>query len=649
MCGIVGLFNFGGVARDERSAVIAMRDAMTHRGPDDAGLWESPDHRVVLGQRRLSIVDLSPAGHQPMANEDDTVWITFNGEIYNHASLRPGLEAKGHRFRSRSDTEAIIHQYEVDGPDCLQALDGMFALGIWDEARGRLLLARDRLGKKPLYYTVVGGRLLFASEIKGLLAHPDVGRDIDLEGLNLYLTFGNVPAPHTLFAGIKKLPPAHRLICDRLGNITIERFWSAVPDAGSPWPSHVSEAEAVAQVRALLEAAVKKRLMADVPVGAFLSGGVDSSANVALMSRLMNRALQTYSVGFEGFGPAENFHDLPFARLVAKRFGCDHHEISVTADECRDYLPELVYQQDEPIGDPACLPMHFLCRQARKDGVIVVLVGEGSDEVFGGYGDMKHVLDSASRRWDQLRRLPRFLRAGLHEASRILGAPAGRTDILRRARDGQALYWGLDVVFWDSEKEHLLTPETRRRLGEHRRSQSGDLVDKVYADLSARQPREDLLQKMSVMELHNRLPELLLMRVDKLSMAHSIEARAPFLDASLVAYGLSLPRALKINPGGTKYVLKKALRGVLPDEVLDRSKQGFRVPLPEWLRGPLAGWAKREIFESPLAGRGFFNRAYVDELWRRHVAGVQDHSFDLWCLVNLGAWYAHWIEGRKAA
>jgi asparagine synthase (glutamine-hydrolysing) len=649
MCGIAGLFNFGARPRDESGAVTAMRDAMKHRGPDDAGLWTSPDQRVALAHRRLSIVDLSPAGHQPMANEDDSVWITFNGEIYNHMALRPGLEAKQHRFRSRTDTEAIVHQYEVDGPDCLAALDGMFALGIWDAARERLLLARDRLGKKPLYYTVVGGKLLFASEIKGLLAHPDVPRDIDTEGLNLYLTFGNVPAPYTLFAGIKKLPGGHRLICDRLGNLRIERYWS--PVSAEPWPREgdVDEATAVARVRELLSSAVEKRLMADVPVGAFLSGGVDSSANVALMSKLIDRPLQTYSIGFEGFGPDQEFEDLPFARLVAKRFGCDHHELTVTADECRDYLPELVHQQDEPIGDPACLPMHFLCKQARKDGVIVVLVGEGSDEVFGGYGDMAHLVNSAGPRWERLRRLPRFVRAGLHEASRLLSAPAGRTDLLRRARDGQPLYWGLDVVFWDSEKEQLLTREARARFGEDRRSQGGDLVTGVYADLAARQPEADFLQQMSVLELTNRLPELLLMRVDKLSMAHSIEARAPFLDAALVSYGLSLPRSLKIRGSRGKYVLKQALRGTVPDEVLDRPKQGFRVPLPAWLRGPLASWAKREIFESPLARRGFFNRGFVDEMWSRHLSGAQDHSFDLWCLVNLGAWYEHWIERRVAA
>ena len=354
-------------------------------------------------------------------------------------------------------------------------------------------------------------------------------------------------------------------------------------------------------------------------------------------------------MGFEGFGAAENFHDLPYARLIAKKFNCDHHEISVTADQCRDYLPELVYQQDEPIGDPACLPMHFLCQRARQDGVIVVLVGEGSDEVFGGYDDMARILNVSSPRFDRIRRLPRFVRAGLHEASRLLRQPAGRTDLLRRARDGHPLYWGLDVVFWDNEKRQLLTDDAWARLGEHRRSQPGDMLAGVYADLLARQPGADFLQQMSVVEMTNRLPELLLMRVDKLSMAHSIEARAPFLDATLAAYGLSLPSALKIKDRVGKYVLKTALRGVLPDEVLDRTKQGFRVPLPAWLRGPLANWAKHQIFDSPLASRGLFNRGYVDEMWRRHLADVQDHSFDLWCLVNLGAWYARWIEDKKAA
>ena len=647
MCGIVGIFNFGGTPRDDGEAVLRMRDAIKHRGPDDAGVYLSNDRRVALGHRRLSIVDLSPAGHQPMSNEDGTVWITFNGEIYNHESLRPGLLEKGHTFRSHSDTEAIVHQYEEQGPECLQALDGMFALGIWDDARGRLTLARDRMGKKPLYYMLAGGKLLFGSEIKALLAHPDVSRDIDPEALNLYLTFGNVPPPYTLFAGIRKLPAGHRLIVDRLGNVNIERYWS--PFGGPRWSEHADEAESVARVGDLLKSAVRKRLMSDVPIACLLSGGVDSSAIVGLMSALVTRPLQTYSVGFEGFGAEENFNDQPYARLVAKRFGCDHHEVNVTAAECRDYLPELVYAQDEPIGDPACLPMHFLCKAARRDGNIVLLVGEGSDEVFGGYPEMARLIQTASQRWERVRRLPRLLRSGLHAASRLLRAPAGRIDILRRARDDEPLYWGLDVVFWDTEKEELLRPQTWSRLEPSRPSRAAEYVRGAYTDLFARQPGADLMQQMSALELANRLPELLLMRVDKLSMAHSVEARAPFLDYQLVEFGLSLPQSLKIRGGKSKYVLKRALEPVLPAEVLERRKQGFRVPLPAWLKGPLASWAKHQIFSSALTSRDFFNASYIDEMWRRHLGDVQDHSFDLWCLVNLGAWYAHWIDNKAAA
>ena len=623
-----------------------MRDAIKHRGPDDAGLWTSPDGRVVLGHRRLSIVDLSAAGHQPMPNETETVWLTFNGEIYNHAGFREDLQARGHTFRSRTDTEAIIHLYEEHGTDVVTHLDGMFAFGLWDATRERLVLARDRLGKKPLYYRVANGRLIFGSEVKALLAHDETPRDLDPVGLDLYLAFSAVPAPHSLFAGIKKVPPGHRLICARDGAVTLERYWSALREPGHAFPRAVDEAEAVAGVRARLERAVEKRLMADVPVGAFLSGGVDSSANVALMSRLVTTPIRTYSIGFQGFGADQNFHDLPYARDVAKRFGCDHHELTVDFDECQRILPELVVEQDEPIGDPACLPMHFLCKQVREDGVVVVLVGEGSDEIFGGYPEMAQIADGATgRRWELVNRLPGAARAGLHGLSRLLHAPAGRTDVLRRARAGEALYWGLDVVFWDTEKDALFTPKARAET----RGPTQRFVRDVYADLHARQPDADALQTMSAVELAHRLPELLLMRVDKISMAHSIEARAPFLDADLVAYGLSLPQAMKIRGTSGKVVLKKALEGLLPESILHRKKQGFRVPLPEWLRGPLAQWARRQIMDGPLMRRGLFERAYVDGLWRRHQAGVADHSFDLWCLINLGAWYERWIEPRSAA
>jgi asparagine synthase (glutamine-hydrolysing) len=639
VCGIVGMLCREGASGDG-AALERMREAIAHRGPDDAGAYRSPDGRVLLGHRRLSIVDLSPAGHQPMSNEDGTVWLTFNGEIYNHADLRPALEARGHRFRSRTDSEVIIHLYEEEGVDCLARLDGMFALALWDEQRGRLLLARDRLGKKPLYHCRAGSRLLFASEIKALLAHPDVSRDLDVEALDLYLTFSNVPPPRTLFAGISKLPAAHRLVVGQTGTPLVERYWS--PIAATPWDPDADEAACAREVALRLRRAVRKRMMSDVPLGAFLSGGVDSSATVALMSELVSRPLDAYSVGFEGFGPAENFHDLPFARDVARRFGCNHHEVTVTADDCRAYLPELVHDQDEPIADAACLPMHFLCRRVRQDGVKVVLVGEGSDEVFGGYDDMAHLVTSAGGKWDAVRRLPGVVRAALHRLSRLTGAPAGRIDLLRRARVGEPLYWGLDVAFWQTEKAELLTsPPGGGAL---------EFAEGVYADLAARQPGADLLQQMSALELANRLPELLLMRVDKISMSRSIEARAPFLDADLVSFGLSLPQRLKIpGPGRTKHILKQALRGVLPAAVLDRPKQGFRVPLPEWLRGPLAGWARRQVLEGTLASRGLLRTAYIERLWQRHQSGRFDHSYDLWNLINLGAWYERWIQPRAAA
>lgn len=640
MCGIAGIFQFSNEPRDEGPNLLRMRDALTHRGPDDAGHYVSPDWRVLFGHRRLSIVDLSPAGHQPMANEDGRVWITFNGEIYNHEALRPELERRGHQFRSRSDTEAIIHLYEERGVECLPYLDGMYAFGIWDENKRRLLLARDRLGKKPLYYTITGGKLLFASEIKGLLAHPEVQRDLDLESLNLYLTFANVPAPRTLFRGINKLPAGHFLLCDDRGQVSTRRFWS--PLDGGPRSEATTDAEAQAEVLALLKDAVKKRLMSDVPIGAFLSGGVDSSANVALMSQLTSEPLRTFSVGFKGFGEAENFHDLPYARQVAERFGCRHEEVTITAEECRDYLPLLAQQQDEPIGDPACLPMHFVSRAARQGGVIVVLVGEGSDEVFGGYDDMRSALRTYKERWQQVQRLPRLLQKGLHKASQLSGAPAGRIDVLRRAASGEPLYWGLDVVFWDTEKEKLVSPAYRGELG----AGAGQLVQGWYGEILERWPHADFLQQMSFVELQNRLPELLLMRVDKLTMAHSLEARAPFLDARLTSYALSLPARLKIRGDKGKVVLKEAVRPLLPDGVIDRPKQGFRVPLPAWLAGELSPWAERLLKSSPLRRRGLFRSDYIDWMWRRHRDGTQDHSFDLWCLINLSAWYEQWIEGR---
>jgi len=638
MCGIAGYFKFAGAAKDDTDVLLRMRDAMVHRGPDDGGCYQSADKRVGLAHRRLSIVDLSAAGHQPMANEDETVWITFNGEIYNHDSLREPLLKRGHDFRSRTDTEAIIHLYEELQDECVPHLDGMFAFAIWDASRQRLLLVRDRLGKKPLYYTEVNGQLLFASEIKALLEHPDVKRDLDLEALNHFLTFADTPSPYTLFAGIRKLPAGHLLSCDREGRINIQQYWS--PLDGDPWPAKVEEGECIERVRHLVRNAVAKRLMSDVPVGAFLSGGVDSSTNVALMSELTREPLRTFALGFPGFGAAENFHDLPYARRVAERFGCQHQEIMVTAEDCRSYLTEMACLQDEPIGDPACLPMHFVSKAAHDSGIKVALVGEGSDEVFGGYQTMAHACAVNAGPWRKVNRLPRLAKLAAWHGLRLRGAPAGRIDLLRRAVDGDPLYLGLEVLFHETEKPQLLQPWVREKMG----ASPYGLVRGFMDDVARRHPNADFLQTISYIDVSNRLAEVQLMRVDKFSMSHSLEARAPFLDHELVSYALSLPQHLKVRGRDGKWVLKEAVRPYLPAEVIDRPKQGFRAPLPEWLAGELSSWAEHQLFASALTKRNLFNNGFIENMWRRHRAGAADHSFDLWCLINLAAWYEHWIE-----
>jgi len=635
MCGIAGIFNYGSPPTEDRPIACRMRDTLTHRGPDDSGLYQSPDRRVVLAHRRLGIVDLSRAGHQPMTNEDATIWVTFNGEIYNHLEQRARLIDGQHVFNSRSDTEVIVHAYEEDGSRCVSRLDGMFAFAVWDERKRVLMIARDRLGKKPVYYTTTGGRLLFASEIKALLQHPDVVRDIDPIALDSFLTFSNTPAPLTLFKNIFKVPAAHVLRCQSDGTVCIERYWS--PLEGEAWPAR-NGAESVERVRELLDRAVAKRLMSDVPIGALLSGGIDSSTNVALMRRHTSARLRTFSIGFEGFGEAENFHDLPYARRVAREFGCEHQETTITADACRRTLPELVFQQDEPIGDPACLPMYFVAQAAKTSGISVVLVGEGSDEVFGGYPDMSRLIGSYDGTWRRLQRLPLAARLALYHGARATGMDVGRLDVLRRLAAGEPFYWGLDVVFSDLEKRRLY-----RRGGAPVGGSAASVVSEYYRDLARHRPNADFLQQMSYVELSNRLPELLLMRVDKFAMAHSLEARAPFLDYQLVSYALSLPQRAKIAGGDTKRVLKQAVADVLPAEVVHRPKQGFRVPLPAWLAGPLATWAEERLFSSKARELDFFDFGYIEQLWHRHRSRQADHSFDLWCLINLFSWYECWF------
>src|ERR1700742_4568746 len=454
MCGICGIYEYGVAQPGVSTGVVErMRDTMVHRGPDDAGVYVSEDRRVGLGSRRLSIVDLSPAGHMPMPNEDGRVWSAYNGEDYNHERLRPGLIAQAHLFRSQGDTEAVLHLYEARGLDFVQELEGDFAIALWDANEQRLVLARDRVGVKPLYYAVADGRLLFASEIKAILEHQAVTRDIDEAALYHYLTFLTTPAPMTLFAGIRKLPAGCILTCDARGTINVTRYWDAIVPAADA--AMLADEQAVSErLLGLLNESIEKRMMSDVPFGVFLSGGVDSTANVALMSRLMNRPVSTYTVGFRD---NPEFNEIEAARDVAREYATDHHEILITQQELLDFLPDLIFHQDEPIADPVCVPLYYVAKLARDSGTTVIQVGEGADELFCGYPDYKRYLKLHDGAWRRLTGLPRLMRQAMAGVGQAAVSAAiklkpktwhkAAPDMLRRLAAGEELFWSGAVIF----------------------------------------------------------------------------------------------------------------------------------------------------------------------------------------------------------
>jgi asparagine synthase (glutamine-hydrolysing) len=514
----------------------------------------------------------------------------------------------------------------------------MFAFGIWDESRSRLFLARDRMGIKPLYYTWGNGKFLFASEIKALLRHPDVEADIDPQALYHYLTFLTTPAPLTLFRGIHKLPPGHRAIVDADGHMTIEQWWDAiVPD--NP---QLTEGDCVDEIRSLLRDSVKLRMMSDVPFGVFLSGGVDSSTNVALMSELMDRPVDTFTVGFRRNA---EFNELDHARRVAKEFKTNHHEVLIDEADLIELLPKLVHFQDEPIGDPVCVPLYYVAQLARESGTIVLQVGEGADELFCGYGSYMQFLRAYGREWRLLKAVPRPL---LSLASGPVSAFLSRTgrghylDFFKRAVDGGELFMGGAIAYYESEKVGLVSPDL---LGSS--TSSAEIVKELYAKIdSAKTP--DFLQRMTYLDLKLRLPELLLMRVDKMTMANSIEARVPFLDHRIVELASSLPSGLKTQGGVPKYILKKAVEGIIPTDIIQRRKMGFGVPVSAWLREDLGAVFDKVCEQTGLRDRGLLDFDAIDRMVAAHRAGSEGHAFQLWILLNLFVWYDHWIgDGAK--
>src|SRR5215204_2118790 len=643
MCGICGILGATGAFAVDEELVTRMHQVIGHRGPDDGGSWADPARRVALGHRRLSIIDLSNAGHQPMSNEDGSVWITFGGEIYNHEELRPGLEAKGHVYRSQTDTETIIHLYEEDGAACVERLEGMFHYAIWDARSGELHLARDRLGKKPLYYVRRPDGFVFASEIKALLEHPAVTAELDEEAFFHYLTFVCTPAPMTMFAGIRKLEPAERMTVRPDGSTTSEIYWTPFTDEAARSVEGLSERELEIRLVDLLRDSIRSRMMSDVPFGVFLSGGVDSSTNVALMSELMSEPVRTFSVGF---AEHERYNELEFARLVARRFGTDHHEVVIDSADLESFVPELVYHQDEPIADWVAVPLHYLSKLARGDGTYVVQIGEGSDELFHGYQSYLSHARFHTRYAAPFQRIPRPLRRvfsrGVTSAAHRLGRGIVHAQAIADAAEGRVPFWGGAISYQGELKERVLANGRSH-------PDSYEIVERLWGRAERERPGADLLQKMTYLELKNRLAELLLMRVDKMTMANSVEARVPFLDRRLVEFALALPPELKVRNGQGKYLLKRAVAPLLPAEIVQRPKQGFSAPVSEWFRGALGERARRAIRESSLADRGLLDYEQVDRLWDAHRSGRGDWAFQLWNLYNVSVWHDLWVARRTPA
>jgi asparagine synthase (glutamine-hydrolysing) len=634
MCGIAGVIKFGRDARAELDTIRQMCTVMAHRGPDDDGFYVSGP--VGLGMRRLSIVDLA-RGHQPISNEDETAWIVFNGEIYNHAELREQLQARGHRYRTNSDTETIIHLYEEYGRDCVQHLRGMFAFAIWDIKKRQLFIARDRLGIKPLYYRLTPQSLAFGSEIKVVLAEgtqPEFNRQV----LPEYLAFGYVSGCESFYEGIVKLMPGHTMEVTFDGRVSIEPYWDlpvTVEDS-----SH-GENYFVEKYRDLLERAVNSHLMSDVPLGVFLSGGVDSSAVAALMTKLRRAPVETFSVGYA----EDQYSELPYARVVAQHLNSIHHEVMVSREQFFDALPQLIWHEDEPIAWPSSVPLYFVARLARER-VKVVLTGEGSDETLGGYARYAFTLKNAALHRYYRSVVPgavrRQVRSAIQDSSWISATLRRKLAHTPLARDGNSwasLYFDNFLCAFSEGEQHAL------------------FSDEVEAKVQAGAPYEssleywerssgDMLHRLLYTDIKTYLVELL-MKQDNMSMAASIESRVPFLDHVLVEFATNIPRKFQVQGLSGKRILKKAVQDLLPHEILYRKKLGFPTPWSRWLKGPQLQEIRDLLLEPRSMDRKLFKRSAIERLFVEHEAGQVDHCDRIWRLLNLELWNRVCIEGDE--
>ncbi|MDH5763418.1 MAG: asparagine synthase (glutamine-hydrolyzing) [Nitrospinota bacterium] len=627
MCGIVGALSLTNSSfKITERYVTAMRDTMIHRGPDGCGTWISDDKEVGFGHRRLSIIDLSEAAAQPMCNADRSLWLTFNGEIYNHAEIRSELVKDGfNQWKTdHSDTEVILHAYERWGIEAIHKFRGMFAFGLWDNRNKELYLARDRIGIKPLYYSIHHGRLTFASEIKALLEDPEQPRAVCEEALYHYLSFLTTPGPQTLFEGIHKLAPGTWLRIKSNGTVKEYKYWDVL-DHTQPL-TNVSEEEISERVLEELRTAVQLRKVSDVPIGVFLSGGIDSSTNAALFSEGESRPINTFSIGYRG--EYESYqNELHFARSMAKKVGAVYHDRLLTQDDLIDFLPQMVHLQDEPIADPVCVPVYYVSKLARDNGVTVCQVGEGADELFWGYPNWKLLLELQYKNsWPVPTSLKKLGLAGL----RMLGREKTLYyEWLRRGANKLPVFWGGAEAFTEAQKRNLLSDRLKNKF---KNFSSWEAIKPTYDRFRQKAWEQKPLQWMSYMDLNMRLPELLLMRVDKMSMGASLESRVPFLDHKFVELAMSIPENIKTRNGNLKYILKKSVRGLIPDELIDRKKQGFGVPIHEWFLDQLGTRVSRELVEFSEK-TDLFNCAAVKEIMNNRKTPLA------WYLFNLALWW----------
>ncbi|CAN5837354.1 amidotransferase 1, exosortase A system-associated [soil metagenome] len=632
MCGIAGIVASDQLHTDERETVVAMRDVISHRGPDDAGIYV--DAYAGLGHRRLSIVDVS-AGHQPLSNEDDSIWIVFNGEIYNHADVRRDLESTGHRYKTRSDTETIVHAYEAWGDACVDHLRGMFAFALWDARRRRLFLARDRMGVKPLYWAHRHGRLVFGSEIKSVLQSGIIDRQPNEAALPELLGTRYLSGEETLFKGIYRLMPGHTLVFED-GCVTVRKYWDVPVGRTNAETAALSDREAVDRFRDLLTESVRLRLMADVPLGMFLSGGLDSSAIAALMAGMIDRPLQTFSVAFKD----RAFSELDYARQVSTAIKADAHEVVIDDQDFFGALPRLIWHEDEPIAHPSSVPLYFVSELASRH-VKVVLTGEGSDELLAGYGKYPRALVNW-RAAAAYAAVPEALRSWV-ASSVVPRLPA------RFARYAKRSFLAVDATPESMFFDNFAAIGVRRQR-ELLSAAHGSAITATQAYSSSRayfdapNGHSTTLARLLYADLKTYLVELL-MKQDQMSMAASIESRVPFLDHKLVEFAASLPARLKLRGFKTKWILREAVRGIVPPDILTRKKMGFPVPFGIWMRGHWQSVARDVLLDRRTRERGIVDPAAIERLISAHAADVQDGADAIWALMNLELWYRTHIDG----